>query len=297
MTARLLDGAALGRQIRGEVAADVAHLAGEGIRPGLAVILVGEDPASQVYVRSKGKACEEAGMKSVTHRLPDTTSQEDLLALIDDVNADATIHGLLVQLPLPKHINTDTVLRRVSPAKDVDGFHPVNVGKLVLGDPTGFRPATPYGVQQMLIRSGIETRGAHAVILGRSTIVGRPMAGLLLKDGPGGNATVTVCHSRSRDLPAITRSADILIAAIGKPGFVTGDMVKPGATVIDVGINRVDDPAAAKGYRLVGDVDFEAAKGVASAITPVPGGVGPMTIAMLLANTLQAARMAMGLEV
>ncbi|HSR15088.1 MAG TPA: bifunctional 5,10-methylenetetrahydrofolate dehydrogenase/5,10-methenyltetrahydrofolate cyclohydrolase, partial [Gemmatimonadales bacterium] len=233
----------------------------------------------------------------VTHRLPDTTSQEDLLALIDDVNADATIHGLLVQLPLPKHINTDTVLRRVSPAKDVDGFHPVNVGKLVLGDPTGFRPATPYGVQQMLIRSGIETRGAHAVILGRSTIVGRPMAGLLLKDGPGGNATVTVCHSRSRDLPAITRSADILIAAIGKPGFVTGDMVKPGATVIDVGINRVDDPAAAKGYRLVGDVDFEAAKGVASAITPVPGGVGPMTIAMLLANTLQAARMAMGLEV
>lgn len=236
-------------------------------------------------------------MKSVTHRLPDSTSQEDLLALIDDVNADTTIHGLLVQLPLPKHINTDTVLRRVSPAKDVDGFHPVNVGKLVLGDPTGFRPATPYGVQQMLIRSGIETRGAHAVILGRSTIVGRPMAGLLLKDGPGGNATVTVCHSRSRDLPAITRSADILIAAIGKPGFVTGDMVKPGATVIDVGINRVDDPAAAKGYRLVGDVDFEAAKGVASAITPVPGGVGPMTIAMLLANTLQAARMAMGLEV
>lgn len=297
MTARLLDGAALGRQIRGEVAADVARLAGQGIRPGLAVILVGEDPASQVYVRSKGKACEEAGMKSVTHRLPDTTSQEDLLALIDDVNADATIHGLLVQLPLPKHINTDTVLRRVSPAKDVDGFHPVNVGKLVLGDPTGFRPATPYGVQQMLIRSGIETRGAHAVILGRSTIVGRPMAGLLLKDGPGGNATVTVCHSRSRDLPAITRSADILIAAIGKAGFVTGDMVKPGATVIDVGINRVDDPAAAKGYRLVGDVDFEAAKGVASAITPVPGGVGPMTIAMLLANTLQAARMAMGLEV
>lgn len=297
MTARLLDGAALGRQIRGEVAADVARLAGQGIRPGLAVILVGEDPASQVYVRSKGKACEEAGMKSVTHRLPDTTSQEDLLALIDDVNADTTIHGLLVQLPLPKHINTDTVLRRVSPAKDVDGFHPVNVGKLVLGDPTGFRPATPYGVQQMLIRSGIETRGAHAVILGRSTIVGRPMAGLLLKDGPGGNATVTVCHSRSRDLPAITRSADILIAAIGKAGFVTGDMVKPGATVIDVGINRVDDPAAAKGYRLVGDVDFEAAKGVASAITPVPGGVGPMTIAMLLANTLQAARMAMGLEV
>jgi methylenetetrahydrofolate dehydrogenase (NADP+)/methenyltetrahydrofolate cyclohydrolase len=294
MTARLLDGAALGRQIRAEVAAEVAELLGKGTRPGLAVILVGEDPASQVYVRSKGKACEEAGMTSVTHRLPDTTTQDELLRLIEQVNADPAIHGLLVQLPLPKHINTDLVLRRVSPDKDVDGFHPVNVGKLVLGDPTGFRPATPYGVQQMLVRSGIETKGANAVILGRSTIVGRPMAGLLLKDGPGGNATVTVCHSRSRDLPAITRNADILIAAIGKPRFVTGDMIKPGAVVIDVGINRVDDQAAAKGYRLVGDVDFEAAKDIASAITPVPGGVGPMTIAMLLVNTLQAARMSIG---
>ena len=294
MTARLLDGAALGRQIRAEVATDVAELLRLGTRPGLAVILVGEDPASQVYVRSKGRACEEAGMTSVTHRLPDTTTQDDLLRLIDQVNADPAIHGLLVQLPLPKHINTDLVLRRVSPDKDVDGFHPVNVGKLVLGDPTGFRPATPYGVQQMLVRSGIETKGANAVILGRSTIVGRPMAGLLLKDGPGGNATVTVCHSRSRDLPAITRNADILVAAIGKPRFVTGDMIKPGAVVIDVGINRVDDPAAAKGYRLVGDVDFEAARDIASAITPVPGGVGPMTIAMLLVNTLQAARMSIG---
>lgn len=294
MTARLLDGAALGRQIRAEVATDVAELLRLGTRPGLAVILVGEDPASQVYVRSKGRACEEAGMTSVTHRLPDTTTQEDLLQLIDQVNADPAIHGLLVQLPLPKHINTDLVLRRVSPAKDVDGFHPVNVGKLVLGDSTGFRPATPYGVQQMLVRSGIETKGANAVILGRSTIVGRPMAGLLLKDGPGGNATVTVCHSRSRDLPSITRNADILVAAIGKPQFVTGDMIKPGAVVIDVGINRVDDSTAAKGYRLVGDVDFEAAKEIASAITPVPGGVGPMTIAMLLVNTLQAARMSIG---
>jgi methylenetetrahydrofolate dehydrogenase (NADP+)/methenyltetrahydrofolate cyclohydrolase len=233
-------------------------------------------------------------MTSVTHRLPDTTTQDELLRLIDQVNADPAIHGLLVQLPLPKHINTDLVLRRVSPDKDVDGFHPVNVGKLVLGDPTGFRPATPYGVQQMLVRSGIETKGANAVILGRSTIVGRPMAGLLLKDGPGGNATVTVCHSRSRDLPSITRNADILVAAIGKPQFVTGDMIKPGAVVIDVGINRVDDSTATKGYRLVGDVDFEAAKDIASAITPVPGGVGPMTIAMLLVNTLQAARMSIG---
>jgi methylenetetrahydrofolate dehydrogenase (NADP+)/methenyltetrahydrofolate cyclohydrolase len=294
MTARLLDGAALGRQIRAEVATDVAELLRLGTRPGLAVILVGEDPASQVYVRSKGRACEEAGMTSVTHRLPDTTTQDELLRLIDQVNADPAIHGLLVQLPLPKHINTDLVLRRVSPDKDVDGFHPVNVGKLVLGDPTGFRPATPYGVQQMLVRSGIETKGANAVNLGRSTIVGRPMAGLLLKDGPGGNATVTVCHSRSRDLPSITRNADILVAAIGKPQFVTGDMIKPGAVVIDVGINRVDDATAAKGYRLVGDVDFEAAKDIASAITPVPGGVGPMTIAMLLVNTLQAARMSIG---
>jgi methylenetetrahydrofolate dehydrogenase (NADP+) / methenyltetrahydrofolate cyclohydrolase len=290
VTARLLDGAALGRTIRTEVAADVAMLRGRGIVPGLAVVLVGDNPASHFYVRSKGKACEEAGMKSVTHLLPEPTSQEELLALIDGINSDPTLHGLLVQMPLPKHIDTETVLHRVSPAKDVDGFHPVNVGKLVLGDRTGFRPATPYGVQQMLLREGIETRGAHAVILGRSTIVGRPMAGLLLQDGPGGNATVTVCHSRSRDLPSITRQADILIVAIGKPEFVTADMVKPGAVVVDVGINRVDDPGKPRGYRIVGDVAFEPVREIASAITPVPGGVGPMTIAMLLVNTLQAAQ-------
>jgi methylenetetrahydrofolate dehydrogenase (NADP+) / methenyltetrahydrofolate cyclohydrolase len=297
MTVRLLDGVAMGRQIREEVAGQVAELLGRGIKPGLAVVLVGEDPASQVYVRSKGKACEEAGMKSVTHRLPAETSQDDILALIDQLNADSTIHGILVQLPLPKHVHSDTVLRRVDPAKDVDGFHPFNIGKLVIGDPTAFRPATPYGVQQMLMRSGIETKGAHAVIVGRSTIVGRPMASLLLHDRPGGNATVTVCHSRSRDLPSITRSADILIVAIGKAKFVTLDMVRPGAVVIDVGINRVDDASAPKGYRLVGDVDFEPIKEIASAITPVPGGVGPMTIAMLLVNTVQAARMAAGLAV
>jgi len=294
MTAILLDGVAIGRQIREEVAGQVAGLLSRGIKPGLAVILVGDDPASHVYVRSKGKACEEAGMKSVTHRLPATTPEAEIVALVDQLNADATIHGILVQLPLPKHVHTDTVLRRVDPAKDVDGFHPFNIGKLVIGDPTAFRPATPYGVQQMLLRSGIETKGAHAVIVGRSTIVGRPMAGLLLQDGPGGNATVTVCHSRSRDLPAITRSADILIVAIGKPKFVTLDMVRPGAVVIDVGINRVEDATAAKGYRLVGDVDFEPIREIASAMTPVPGGVGPMTIAMLLVNTLQAARMAAG---
>jgi len=290
MTARILDGVAIGRAIREEVAAETAKLKAAGITPGLAVVLVGEDPASQVYVRSKGRACEEAGMHSVTVRLPRETPQEELLATIDRLNADAAIHGMLVQLPLPKHIQADTVLRRILPGKDVDGFHPVNVGKVVMGDPTAFRPATPYGVQQMLIRSGIETKGAHVVIVGRSNIVGRPMASLLIQDAPGGNATVTICHSRSRDLPAITRQADILIVAIGKPEFVTAKMVRPEAVVIDVGINRVEDPAHAKGYRLVGDVAYAPVASLASAITPVPGGVGPMTIAMLLANTLQAVR-------
>ena len=294
MTARILDGVAIGRDIRHEVAAQTRQLKESGITPGLAVVLVGENPASQVYVRSKGKACEEAGMHSVTIRLPAETGQAELLASIDRLNADPTIHGMLVQLPLPKHLNTDEVLRRIDPSKDVDGFHPVNVGKLVIGDPTAFRPATPYGVQQMLLRSGVETKGANVVVVGRSTIVGRPMANLLIQDGPGGNATVTVCHSRSRDLAAITRSADILIVAIGKAEFVTAEMVKAGAVVIDVGINRVDDSFHAKGYRLVGDVAFESVRHVASALTPVPGGVGPMTIAMLLANTLQAVKQARG---
>jgi methylenetetrahydrofolate dehydrogenase (NADP+) / methenyltetrahydrofolate cyclohydrolase len=288
MSARLLDGVAIGKAIRAEVASEVAQLRADGRRPGLAVVLVGEDAASQVYVRAKGKACEEAGMHSVTIRLPRESSQDELLATIDRLNAEPDIHGMLVQLPVPKHIDTETVLLRIDPRKDVDGFHPINVGKLVLGDPTGFRPATPYGVQQMLVREGIETKGAHAVVVGRSTIVGRPMANLLIQDGPGGNATVTVCHSRSRDLPSITRSADILIVAIGKPEFVTAEMVKPGAAVVDVGINRVDDTSNARGYRLVGDVAFGPVSEIASAITPVPGGVGPMTIAMLLRNTLQA---------
>jgi methylenetetrahydrofolate dehydrogenase (NADP+)/methenyltetrahydrofolate cyclohydrolase len=280
----------MGKAIRAEVGEEVRGFLARGIKPGLAVVLVGEDPASQVYVRSKGKACEEAGMHSVTIRLPATTSQEELLATIDRLNADPAIHGMLVQLPLPRQMNSEQVLRRIDTRKDVDGFHPENVGKLVTGDPTAFRPATPYGVQQMLVRSGVETKGAHAVIVGRSNIVGKPMANLLIQQGTGGDATVTVCHSRTRDLPAITRQADILVAAIGKPEFVQGDWVKPGAVVIDVGINRVDDPAHPKGYRLVGDVAFEPARAVASMITPVPGGVGPMTIAMLLVNTLQAAR-------
>jgi methylenetetrahydrofolate dehydrogenase (NADP+)/methenyltetrahydrofolate cyclohydrolase len=292
MSARLIDGAAMGRRIRQEVTAEVASLSQRGIKPGLAVILAGDNPASAVYVRSKGKACEEAGMKSVTHHLPASTTQAELLALIQSINADRTIHGLLVQLPLPKHIDTERVLHAVDPMKDVDGFHPINVGKLVLGDPTAFKPATPYGVQQLLIREGFETKGAHVVVVGRSILVGRPMTNLLIQDGPGGNATVTVCHSRSRNLGQITCSADILIVAIGKPRFVTADMVRPGTVVIDVGTTRVEDPAAPKGYRLTGDVDFDAVKEKASAITPVPGGVGPMTIAMLLVNTLQAARLA-----
>jgi methylenetetrahydrofolate dehydrogenase (NADP+)/methenyltetrahydrofolate cyclohydrolase len=288
MSARILDGAALAAVIRAEVAAEVARLAPNGRRPGLAAVLVGEDPASAVYVRSKGKACEEAGMHSVTIRLPAETPEAELLDIVDKLNHDPLIHGILVQLPLPKHIDSEKVLRRIDPAKDVDGFHPTNVGKLVIGDATAFKPATPFGVQQMLIRSGIETKGAHAVIVGRSNIVGRPMANLLIQDGPGGNATVTICHSRTRDLPAVTRTADILIAAIGKPEFITAEMVRPGAVVIDVGINRVDDPGDAKGYRLVGDVAYAAVAVVASTITPVPGGVGRMTIAMLLQNTLQA---------
>ena len=290
MTARVLDGAALGKVIRQEVTDEVAALKQKGITPGLAVVLVGENPASEVYVRNKGRACTEAGMHSVTVKLPATISEVELLATVDQLNHDHSIHGILVQLPLPQHINGERVLHSLDPAKDVDGFHPINVGKLVLGDPTGFRPATPLGVQQLLIRSQIETRGAHAVVVGRSAIVGKPMANLLIQDGPGGNATVTVCHSRSRDLPTVTRSADILVVAIGKPEFVTGEMVRPGTVVIDVGINRVDDPASRKGYRITGDVKYPEVAKVASAITPVPGGVGPMTIAMLLQNTLQAVK-------
>ena len=288
MTARVLDGTRLADEIRAEVAKAVAKHRPGGRQPGLAVVIVGENPASQVYVRAKGKACEEAGMHSETIRLPEQTSEADLLATVGRLNTDPRIHGFLVQLPLPKHINAERVLNAINPLKDVDGFHPVNVGKVSIGDPTGLRPATPYGVQEMLIRSGIETRGANAVIVGRSNIVGKPMASLLIQPGKGGDATVTMCHSKSRDLPGICRSADILIVAIGKPEFVTGEMVRPGAVVIDVGINRVDDASQPKGYRIVGDVAYAPAAEVASAITPVPGGVGKMTIAMLLKNTLQA---------
>ncbi|HXF96348.1 MAG TPA: tetrahydrofolate dehydrogenase/cyclohydrolase catalytic domain-containing protein [Gemmatimonadales bacterium] len=290
MPARLIDGAAIGKAMRAELATEIAGLKARGVTPGLAVVLVGDNPASHVYVRMKGKACDEAGLYHETIKLPKDTTEADLLALVERLNADPKIHGILVQLPLPPQIDTNRVLHRIAPSKDVDGFHPENVGKVSVGDPTGFRPATPYGVQQLLIRSGVETTGRHAVILGRSNIVGRPMAALLLQDAPGGNATVTVCHSRSRNLGDITRLGEILIVAIGKPEFVTGDMIRPGAVVIDVGVNRVEDPATKKGYRLVGDVKFDEARKVASAITPVPGGVGPMTITMLLYNTVQAAR-------
>ncbi len=276
--------------MRAELAAEIAGLGQRGVRPGLAAVLVGDNPASHTYVRMKGKACDEAGLHHETFDLPARTTEPELLALVDRLNADPRIHGILVQLPLPPQIHAPRVLHRVDPRKDVDGFHPENVGKVAIGDPTGFRPATPYGVQQLLLRSGVETKGAHAVVVGRSTVVGRPMASLLLQDGPGGNATVTVCHSRTRDIGSVTRLADILIVAIGRPEFVTGDMVKPGATVIDVGTSRVDDPTHKKGYRLVGDVRFAEAREVAGAITPVPGGVGPMTITMLLYNTVQAAR-------
>jgi len=286
----LIDGNAVAGGMRAELGSEITTLKKKGVTPGLAVVLVGDNPASQVYVRMKGKACEEAGLYHETIKLPKDTSEADLMSLLERLNVDPKIHGILVQLPLPRQIDTNRALHRIDPRKDVDGFHPENVGKVAVGDPTGFRPATPYGVQQLLIRTGVETKGAHAVVVGRSNIVGRPMAALLLQDGPGGNATVTVCHSRTRNIEQYTRQGDILIVAIGKPEFVTGDMVKPGGVVIDVGVNRVDDPSRKQGYRLVGDVKFQEAKKVASAITPVPGGVGPMTITMLLYNTVQAAR-------
>ncbi len=290
MPARIISGKAIGAEIRAELQPEIDTLRAKGVTPGLAVVLVGEDPASQVYVRMKGKACQEMGMHSETVILPETTSEDDLLATVDRLNEDPTIHGMIVQLPLPDPIDSTKVLQRIDPRKDVDGFHPVNVGKVVVGDDSGFPPATPFGVQQMLIRSGVEISGAHAVVVGRSNIVGKPVASLLMQKAKGANATVTVCHSRTKDIAEITRLADILIVAIGQPEFVKGDMVRPGAVVIDVGTNRVDDPTRERGYRLVGDVEFDAVSEVASAISPVPGGVGPMTVTMLIYNTVQAAK-------
>ena len=286
--ADLIDGKAVAAAVRAEVAEGAAAFADQyGRRPALRVVLVGEHPASQSYVRAKARAAGEAGIDAETLARPDTLTEADLLTLIAELNADDAVDGILVQLPLPDHVDESAVIQAIEPAKDVDGFHPENVGRLVLGDET-LEPCTPAGIVELLRRSGVETQGAHAVVVGRSNIVGKPMASLLLRRGL--DCTVTVCHSRTRDLPAITRQADILVAAIGRPAFVTADMVKPGAAVIDVGINRVEDDTRERGYRLVGDVDFEPVAEVAGAITPVPGGVGPMTIAMLLANTLQAAQ-------
>lgn len=289
LPAELIDGVAVARAVRDQVGSDVTRLTASGLRPGLAVVLVGDDPASAVYVRSKGKACEEAGIHSVTIRLPADTGQAELIAQVDALNDDPAIHGILVQMPLPRHLDSDAVIRRIRPDKDVDGFHPVNVGKNLIGERDGFVPCTPAGVQELLIRSGVQTRGAECVIVGRSNIVGKPMMALMVQSHEGANSTVTVCHSATRDLAAHVRRAEILIVATGRPAMITGDMIRPGAVVIDVGINRVDDPSSPRGYRLVGDVDFQSASQVASLITPVPGGVGPMTIAMLLRNTVKAA--------
>lgn len=289
--AKIISGTELSEVIRAEIAEETAAFHEEtGIRPGLATVLVGTDPASQVYVRMKGKAAEKAGFLSREIVLPAETPEEELLAVVSDLNGDPNIHGILVQLPLPPQIDTAKVLRLIDPAKDVDGFHPMNVGRLAIGDPDVLAPCTPAGIIEMLLRSGYDPAGRRVVVVGRSTIVGRPVALLLLRSGRGGDATVTVAHSRTPDLGAVTREADILIAAVGRPELITRDMVRPGAIVIDVGVNRVDDPEHPRGHRLVGDVAFEEVAEIAEAITPVPGGVGPMTITMLLRNTLQAAR-------
>jgi methylenetetrahydrofolate dehydrogenase (NADP+)/methenyltetrahydrofolate cyclohydrolase len=288
MTAKIIDGKQIAAQMREELKQKVAQLKTKGITPGLAVILVGEDPASKSYVTAKEKACEEIGMYSSDNRLPASTGQTEVMALIEELNHDPKIHGILVQLPLPKQINEDTVLLAIDPKKDVDGFHPVNVGKMVVGQRAYF-PCTPHGVIQLLTRSGVKLDGAEVVVVGRSNIVGKPVANMLIQKSPTGNATVTVCHTRTTNLADHVRRADIIIAAAGRPNTITADMVKPGAVVIDVGVNRIEDATKKNGYRLVGDVDFEAVKEKASLITPVPGGVGPMTITMLLYNTVESA--------
>ena len=290
----LIEGRAIAEKVYAELRGEIAELKKSGRTPGLAVALVGDNPASRAYVRSKDKMCRDLGLHSVKLELPADTTQEDLLARVQDLNRDPAIHGILVQSPPPKHIDEAAIIRAIDPAKDVDGFHPMNVAKLALGDDSGFVPCTPLGCQRLLIESGIEIAGAHVVILGRSMIVGKPLALLLMRKGKGGDATVTVVHSRSQRLAEITRSADILIAAIGQPEFVRAEHVREGAVVIDVGINRVDDPTMERGYRLVGDVAFAEVSDKASAITPVPGGVGPMTIAMLMANTVRACKQAQG---
>jgi methylenetetrahydrofolate dehydrogenase (NADP+)/methenyltetrahydrofolate cyclohydrolase len=285
----LIDGKAIAQKTHAASKAAVDALKARGVTPGLAVVLVGDDPASRAYVRSKDKMCLELGMHSVKHELPATTTQAELIALVQKLNADPAIHGILVQSPPPPHIDERAIIETIDPRKDVDGFHPLNVAKLALGDTDGFVPCTPLGCQRLLIESGIETAGANVVVLGRSMIVGKPLALLLMNKGPGGDATVTVANSRTKHLAEVCSRADILIAAIGRPEFVRADFVKINAVVIDVGINRVEDPASPKGYKIVGDVAFQEVAPKCRAITPVPGGVGPMTIAMLMANTIASA--------
>jgi methylenetetrahydrofolate dehydrogenase (NADP+)/methenyltetrahydrofolate cyclohydrolase len=286
----LIEGRSIAEKVYADLRAEIAALKAAGRTPGLAVVLVGDNPASRAYVRSKDKMCRDLGLHSVKLELPAETTQAELLTRVDELNRDPAIHGILVQSPPPKQIDEAAIVRALDPAKDVDGFHPLNVAKLALGDESGFVPCTPLGCQRLLIESGIEISGAHVVVLGRSMIVGKPMALLLMRKGKGADATVTVVHSRSQRLAEITRSADILIAAIGQPEFVRAEHVRDGAVVIDVGINRVDDASKERGYRLVGDVAFAEVSQKVSAITPVPGGVGPMTIAMLMANTVKACR-------
>lgn len=292
---KLIEGAPIADAVYRECLESFRELKAAGHLPGLAVVLVGEDPASKAYVGAKDRKCKELGLFSEKIEKPASITQAELLAEIDRLNADARIHGILVQMPLPKHLDTDEVIRRIDPSKDVDGLHPVNLGKLAMDDPTGFAPCTPAGCQRMLVESGIETAGKHVVIVGRSLLVGKSLALLMMGKGKGANATVTVAHSRTRDLPSVTRQADILVAAIGIARFIGADHVREGAVVIDVGINRLEDATAKGGSRLVGDVDFDAVADQCEAITPVPGGVGRMTIAMLMANTIRACRMRAGL--
>jgi methylenetetrahydrofolate dehydrogenase (NADP+) / methenyltetrahydrofolate cyclohydrolase len=288
--AKLIDGRAIAEKVYVDLRRDIAELKAKGVTPGLAVVLVGDNPASRAYVRSKDKMCRELGLHSIKLELPASITQIELLGRVDELNRDSNIHGILVQSPPPEHIDEAAIVRALDPRKDVDGFHPENVAKLVLDDPSGFVPCTPLGVQRLLLETKVEISGAHVVVLGRSMIVGKPLALLLMQKNKTGNATVTVVHSRSNDLAEITRAADILVAAIGRAEFVKADHVREGAVVIDVGINRVEEATSERRYRLVGDVAFDEVSKRASAITPVPGGVGPMTIAMLMANTVKAAR-------
>ena len=295
MAAKIIDGKAIAEEMRGEIRAEVEKLKSEhGVTPGLAVVLVGDNPASKVYVRNKGKACEAVGILSIERKMPNETTQDELMAVVNELNNDDKVHGILVQLPLPKHLDESGVLNNSTLAKDVDGFHPVNVGKMMVGEPT-FLPCTPHGVVQMLVRSGVTIPGSHVVIVGRSNIVGRPLMNMLSQKNDHANATVTVVHTRTRDMASFIRQGDIVIAAAGRAELVTADMIKEGAVVIDVGINRVEDPSAKRGYRLVGDVDFESVKEKASAVSPVPGGVGPMTITMLLFNTIASVKAGLGI--